>query len=141
VGVRFRHSLGLLLTTLLLAGCMTVVLREPVSEIPMSLTGHLRGYRLERTGRYFSQEVWIYYWGGIPNLPMGTREGLRTDHLIEDVVKRHVGPGQGVINLKIRHEKTFANWVATLVSLGIVSPSAVIVEGDVVNLQRLGLQP
>lgn len=120
-----------------LSGCMSLLLQAPETEIPVSLNARLYGYRNGRVIGRLQQEVWTYHLLGLPQLPLGTREGLATDQVLAGVLKQQVQPGQGVIRLRVKHQRTPLTWAAAILSLGLLSPTAVSIEGDIVELLPL----
>lgn len=133
---RLRLATGILLAALL-SSCMAMVIKAPDGRVPVSLTGQIGGYRVGAMQRHFSREIWTYHLLGLPALPLWTREGLPADDLINPLLREYTRPGQGVIRLKVRHSRTALTWMATLLTLGLLSPTAVNIEGDVVELERL----
>lgn len=117
-----------------LSGCMSLLLQAPDTEIPVSLNTRLHGYRSGRVVGRLQQEVWTYHLLGLPQIPLGTREGLATDQVLAGVLQRHVQPGQGVIRLRVQHLRTPLTWTAAILSLGLLSPTAVRIEGEIVEL-------
>ncbi|PKL78441.1 MAG: hypothetical protein CVV27_03290 [Candidatus Melainabacteria bacterium HGW-Melainabacteria-1] len=145
-----RHSLIVFLIVFaslaILSSCMSLVLRAPSSEIPVSLSEQIRGYRSGRQIRHFSREIWTYHLLGLPALPLWTREGLPADDLLTSLLKEYTSPGQGVIRLRVRHARTPLTWAATILTLGLLSPTAVTVDGDVIELlperaETINLEP
>jgi hypothetical protein len=132
-----RFGLGSFLGLLVfgLTGCMSLVLEHKQDLPPVSLTEVLRGYRVMPPARHFLREVWVYHLLGLPNLSLGTREGLAANQILAQVLAQETENGQGVVQLKIRHEHTAWTLIASAVTLGVLVPTAVILEGDVVQLQ------
>jgi len=129
----------LLLVCLLLSlsGCMSLLLQAPETDVPVSLSERLYGYRTgQKVGR-IEREIWTYHLLGLAQFPLGTREGLSTDRVLSDTLEQQVRPGQGVIRLKVRHTRTPLTWLASIFSLGLLSPTAVIIEGDIVEIWPL----
>lgn len=119
-------------------GCMALLIADGQTDIPISLSGQLSGYKIHATPHSFREEVWIYHFWNIQHLALGTlQDGLRYDHLLHDVVRKHITAGQGVIHLKIRHERNTLTLLSALFTLGIMTPTAVIIEGDIVDLESL----
>lgn len=133
-----RQGKGCLIGLLVcgLSGCMSLVLQPGRENVPISLSSQIYGYQTGHVLRHLSREIWTYHLLGLPQFPLGTREGLGTNELISAAIQADVSPGQGVIRLQIRHTRTPLTWLATIFSLGLLSPTAVIIDGDVVPLQR-----
>ncbi|MGV3525113.1 MAG: hypothetical protein ACO1RX_12855 [Candidatus Sericytochromatia bacterium] len=119
---------------LCLQGCMSLVMQAEDSPFPVSLSEHLPGYRTGRVVRHVSREIWTYHLFGLPQVPLGTREGLDARHLITPLLRDAVEPGQGVVRLRVRHTHTPITWLAALCTLGLITPTAVMLEADVVEL-------
>jgi len=129
---------GLLIGLLFcLTACMSLVLEHKQDLPPVSLTKELRGYTVIPPARHFLREVWVYHLLGLPNLSLGTREGMAADHILAQVLEQETENGQGVVQLKIRHEHTAWTLFASAVTLGVLVPTAVILEGDVVHLRPI----
>ena len=120
-----------------LSSCMSLVLQPSENNLPVSLSSHIYGYQTGQVQRHFSREIWTYHLFGLPQVPLGTREGLAANHLIMDVLQSELQEGQGMVRVRIRHSRTPLTWMATLFSLGILSPTAVHFEGDIVSIQKL----
>lgn len=120
-----------------LQSCMSLVLQSGESDLPVSLSSQIYGYQVGSVQRHLSREIWTYHLFGLPHVPLGTREGLAANNLITDVIKSELQADQGLIRLRIQHVRTPLTWMATLFSLGILSPTAVIFEGDIVSLQKI----
>lgn len=118
-----------------LSGCMTLVLQHSQDLPPVSLTEKISGYVVGTPERHFQREVWVYHFLGLPNASLGTREGMAADQILPQVLAQEIETGQGVIQLKVRHEHTAWTLIASAVTLGLLVPTAVILEGDVVDLQ------
>lgn len=116
---------------------MVLVLEKHQSEPPVSLTARIRGYDVSPPLRHFSREVWQYHLLGWPGCPLGTREGIPATQVLDTLLRAEAGPGQGIVHLKIRHEHTIWTWISAAVTLGMVVPTALILEGDVVDIRRL----
>lgn len=136
-GVCWMSRGALLLAGLCLTGCMSMIFKAPESEIPLSLNDQLRGYRVGPVIRHISREIWVYHLLGLPQLPLWTREGLPADDLLTPFFKQYAKSGQGVIRLRIKHGRTPLTWTATLMTLGLISATAVNIEADIVELQPL----
>lgn len=122
------------LCSMLLSSCMTLVLKAPGSDVPVSLSAEIKGYRTGQLVRHIEHEIWVYQVLGLPWLPSWTREGLPSDDLVGPLLKTHTRRGQGLIRLRVRQSRTPFTWLATLLTLGLVSSTAVTIEGDVVEL-------
>lgn len=120
-----------------LNSCMRLVLKAPESDVPVSLSGQIKGYRNGPLLRHVEQEIWVYQVLGLPQLPTWTREGLSPDDLVGPLLKTQTGRGQGLIRLKVRQSRTVFTWLATVLTLGLISTTAVTIEGDVVDLQPI----
>jgi saccharopine dehydrogenase-like NADP-dependent oxidoreductase len=68
---------------------------------------------------------------------MGSREGLEHHAIWQYTFKKHLSPGQGIHYLKVRQRQTFFTVVARLLTLGILSPTEVHIEGEVVSIAPL----
>lgn len=137
MALRQNTVLKILLLMGLLSGCMSLHLPRTESSVPVSLSAKIFGYRVKGPVKHFSKEIWTYHLLGLPQVPLGTREGYGSTAILDEVLKAETQPGQGVIRLKIGHQRSFFTWMATLFSLGLLSPTAVVIEGDVVELERL----
>lgn len=122
-----------------LVGCMSLHLPRTSSSIPVSLTQKIYGYRVIKPVKHFSKEIWTYHLLGLPQVPIGTREGYAIEDILDEVLMSQTKPGQGVIRLKIRHQRSFFTWMTTIFSLGLLSPTAVSFEGEVVELERVSV--
>ena len=130
------HKLALALIALCtLSSCMTLLIKAPESDVPVSFSGQIRGYRTGNTLRHLEQEIWVYQVLGLPKLPSWTREGLPPEDLIAPVLKANTTPGQGLVRLKVRQSRSFFTWMATILTLGLISTTAVNIDGDIVELQ------
>lgn len=119
---------------LILTSCMSLLLEAPNSEIPASLSNQIRGYQIEARVGYLRQEVWTYHLLGLFELPLGSREGFLREEMLRGVLRQHVAEGQGVVKLRVEHSRTPLTWLATIVTLGLLSPTAVYIEGEIVQL-------
>ncbi|PIQ26337.1 hypothetical protein COW36_14885 [bacterium (Candidatus Blackallbacteria) CG17_big_fil_post_rev_8_21_14_2_50_48_46] len=128
----------LIITGFFLSACMALHIQIHEDTPPVSLTRTLRGYKTSQPLFHFQKEVWVYHIFGFPDLSLGTREGIPADQLLDQLLKQAAGPQQGIVQLKIKHEHTVWTLIASAVTLGLLVPTAVIVEGDVVNLEPLG---
>lgn len=113
---------------------MSMVLKVPDTTVPISLSGEVQGHRTGRVIRHVSREIWTYHLFGMPSVPLGTREGFAADDLVAPLLADEMASGHGIVRLKISHARTPLTWLATIFSLGILSPTSVTVEGDVVEL-------
>ncbi len=121
----------------MLNSCMSLMFKSPDTKALISLTDEIPGQRTGKVLRHVSYEIWTYHLLGLPSVPLGTREGIPADNLIEPLVKNDLAAGNGIVRLKVTHARTPLTWVATIFTLGLVSPTAVTVEGDVVELLPL----
>jgi hypothetical protein len=131
---RFFFIVCSLLLLLGLQSCMALVLERKENQPLVSLTGQIRGYNVN-IERHFTREVWIYHLLGLPDFSLGTREGLAPDRLLDHVLSQETQENQGIIHLKIRHEHTAWTLIASAVTLGVLVPTAIIIEGDIVSLK------
>lgn len=113
---------------------MVLRLEKQQPHPPVSLTARIRGYKISSPLRHFSREVWQYHLFGWPGFPLGTREGIPVSELLDTLLQAEAKAGEGIIHFKIRHEHTPWTWISAAVTLGIVVPTALILEGDVVQL-------
>lgn len=125
------------LTLLSLCGCMSLLIQASDTQVPVSLTGQIKGYRTGPTIRHLEQEIWVYQVLGLPQLPSWTREGLPPENLIVPLLQAQTTPGQGLVHLRVRQSRSFFTWMATVLTLGLISTTAVTVDGDIVELQPL----
>ena len=132
-----RRRLLVLLPVLLLASCMSLVLKAPESPVPVSLSGQIKGYRSARVIRHLVHEIWVYQLLGLPQMPAWTLEGLSPDELVSPLLKEATSPSQGLIRLKLRQSRTPVTWLATILTLGLLSPTSVTIEADLVELESV----
>jgi len=124
----------LAVSLLLLSSCASVHYAPVDSEQPISLSETVYGYQTGKIDHHFREEIWVYTLWGLPQVTIGTREGIPADEILSHVLKKQVAPGQGIIRLKLTHTRNLWTWMATVFSLGIFTPTAITLEGDVVNL-------
>ncbi len=129
---------GLLIGFLLLPLACASVTYAPVDiEQPVSLSETVYGYQTGRLDHHFREELWLYSLFGLPQVPIGTRDGIAADQILPFVLKKHLRPGQGVVRLKLSHTRNGWTWLAAIFSLGLFTPTAITLEGDVVELVPL----
>ena len=137
--IKFKLQIILLMivSSICLTSCMSVLIKAPESSFPISLTEHIPGYRVGTLQKHIAREIWLYQLLGVSQWSLWTREGIPPDDLIVPLLKPHVGFQQGVIRLKITHSRTALTWATSLVTLGILSPTAINIEADIVDLEKL----
>lgn len=135
--LRWQSIVLIPMVTLLLNACMSVLIKAPASPFPISLTEHIPGYRIGPVRQHIAREIWLYQLLGVSQWSLWTREGVPPDDLIVPLLQPHVGIQQGVVRLKITHSRTALTGITSLVTLGILSPTAINIEADIVDLEPL----
>jgi hypothetical protein len=109
--------------TFVVAGCFRTVYRGEGLRFGASFN---RPSASERLVYHFEEETWNHYFlfALVPTSKVD----------MEDVIGRHVSPGQEVRNLKIRHEATFLNGLIWVLVGGLYNPMTTTVTGDVVQV-------
>lgn len=122
---------------LLLSSCASLQI-EPIDlQAPVSLTEQIYGYEQVRKVGHFRREVWVYHVLGMPQWSLGTRQGSHPQQLLKTILNEELQPNQGVVRLKIQHMRNGFTWFTSLISLGVVTPTVLIVEGDRIEVQPL----
>ena len=106
-------------------------------EPPVSLTGQIRGYQVSAPLHHFQHEIWIYHLLGLPALPLGTREGLNPATALDQLLAAETNAQQGIVHFRVVHQHTPLTLMAAAATLGLIVPQALMLEGDVVNVERL----
>lgn len=120
---------------------MSLHLKRMQSQVPVSLTAKLGGYEIGPVQKHFRREIWVYHLLSLPQFPLGSRDGIDQMRLLDMVIQQEItAANQGVIRLKIIHERNVFTWVGAMATLGVLTPTAVILEGDVVPVTRLKAQ-
>lgn len=120
--------------TYALSSCYQLDVYYPDAEYPIAFGQHLAGYEIiEKTG-FISEILWIYHAGDLGQLPIGSREGLEHKVIWKYAFQKHLLPGQGVHYLKVRQRQTFSTIMTRILTLGIISPTEVQIEGEIVSI-------
>lgn len=131
-----KKIVGIALLSLTI-GCASVTYAPVEIEQPVSLSETVYGYQTGKLDHRFREEFWTYSLLGLPQVPLGTREGIASDQILPFVLHKHLAPGQGIVRLKLSHTRNIWTWLAAIFSLGIFTPTAITLEGDVVQLVPL----
>ena len=118
---------------------MSLYIKPVESKRPVSLSASVGGYQVLSPARYFKKEVWIYHLFSVPQFPLGSREGVSQDQILDRLIQQQTLESQGIVNLKIRHERNILTWIASLVTLGVLTPTALVIEGEIVDLAPLNM--
>jgi hypothetical protein len=118
----------------LLNGCYQLDMHYPDAEYPVAFGQHLAGYEITGKSGFISETLWVYHAGDLGQLPMGSREGIHHDAIWQHTFHKNLLPGQGIHYLKVRQRQTFATVLTRLLTLGVLSPTEVHIEGEVVSV-------
>jgi hypothetical protein len=120
----------LLILSTILAGCTTFA----ASGLQMGL--YINGQRYEKVGD-FSEKEWTnkFLGWGFNGSTLFNLSSEATDPKVKDAVEKNVKKfgGDGAIDVKIRYGSNPAQWLLTLVTIGIWVPGTVTVSGTVVK--------
>lgn len=122
-------ALGLLI----FSGCTTIAFDGTKAEhkVEMTATGE-RQYEVVKSFTMNDKAGWII--GIIPvNLPAGDNHTYLSTILDQQV--REAG-GDGIINLKIRAQQQFVDFLLQVVSFGVYVPRTVTISGDIIKYRQ-----
>ena len=117
-----------------LSSCYQLDAYYAEAEYPVAFGQHLVGYDINEKIGFISETLWVYHAADLGQLPMGSREGLAHNAIWRHTFQKHLTPGQGVHYLKIRQRQTFSTLITRLLTLGIISPTEVQIEGEIVSI-------
>lgn len=118
----------------LLSACYQLDVYYPDAEYPVAFGQHLAGYEITATSGFISETLWVYHAGDLGQLPLGSREGLEHRAIWQHTFQKHLLPGQGVHYLKVRQRQTFSTVMTRLLTLGLLSPTEIHIEGEIVSI-------
>ena len=122
----------------LLNSCYQLDVHYPDAEYPVAFGQRLAGYEITKKSGFISETLWVYHAGDLGQFPLGSREGLNHNAIWNYTFQKHLSPGQGVHYLKVRQQQTFFTVLTRLLTLGILSPTEVHIEGEVVSITPIG---
>jgi len=118
----------------LLSACYQLDVHYPAAEFPVAFGQHLAGYEITEKSGFLSETLWVYHAGDLGQLPIGSREGLEHNAIWQHTFQKHLQPGQGIHYLKVRQRQTFFTVMTRLFTLGLLSPTEIHIEGEVVSV-------
>lgn len=117
-----------------LSSCYQLDAHYPEAEYPVAFGQNLAGYEITEETGFISEVLWVYHAGDLGQLPMGSREGLAHGAIWKHTFQKYLTPGQGVQYLKIRQRQTISTLLTRLLTLGVISPTEVHIEGQIVSI-------
>lgn len=125
----------LLLLGLSLSSCYQLdVHYQDTTEYPVAFGQHLAGFDILETRGHLSETLWVYHAGDLGQLPIGSREGLAHEDIWAHTFRKHLQAGEGIQYLKIRQQQTLATLLVRLLTLGLLSPTELNIEGKIVRV-------
>lgn len=118
----------------ILSSCYQLDIRYSQAKYPVAFGQYLAGYDIvARKGR-FQKRFWVYHAADLGQLPIGSREGLAHTEIWQHTFESVLSPGEGIQYLKIQQSQTPLTVLTRLTTLGLVSPTEVEIEGQIVTV-------
>ena len=113
--------------------CYQLDVQYASGEYPVAFGQHLAGFDIVEKRGYLRETLWVYQAGGLDPLAIG-REGPVPDNIWSYTFQKHLRTGEGIQYLKIRQRQSFLTLFIRVLSLGLISPTEVQIEGEIVRV-------
>lgn len=123
----------LILLCLCCTACYSLDVQYQQGEYPVAFGQHLAGFEVVEKRGYLRETLWVYHAGGLGPLPIGP-EGLTPTNIWSQTFQKHLHTGEGIQYLKIRQRQTFLTLFIRALTLGLLSPTEIQIEGEIVRI-------